>query len=114
MFKFIRSLFKSNESEWKVFTIRVKDEWLAKLVLTADKCNMAPHQLVDCAINFIFEAIENDYMLLGADPDFDSTLTELAEKLKKDKTDVIIDALNYYYENLVKDWESKNESQTLP
>ena len=110
MFKFIRSLFKSNESEWKVFQIGVKKEWLAKLSLLSVSYKISPAEVLDVAINILVKAIENDYILLGVDPDFDSTLTELAKKLEKDKTDVIIDALNYYYENAVKDWES----QTLP
>lgn len=78
---------------------------MSKLVLTADKLNIDHHELLERAINFIFEAIENDYIFLA---NFDPTLTELAKKLEKDKTDLIIDALNYY-ENAVKEWECKNK-----
>jgi hypothetical protein len=107
MFKFIRSLFNSNESEWTVFQIQVKKEWLAKLGLLSVSYKISPVEVLDVAINILVKAIENDYILLGVDPEFDEALTELAEKLKKDKTDVIIDALNYYA-NAVTEGENKS------
>lgn len=108
MFKFIRSLFNSNESEWTVFQIQVKKEWLAKLALLSVSYKISPAEVLDVAIDILVKAIENDYILLGVYPEFDEALTKLAEKLKKDKTDVIIDALNYYA-NAVTEWESENE-----
>jgi hypothetical protein len=107
MFKFIRSLFKSNESEWREFQIRVKKEWLAKLGLISVSYKISPVEVLDVAINILFKAIENDYILLGVDPEFDEALTKLAKKLGKNKTDLIIDALNYY-ENVVTEWENKS------